>query len=123
MKKTKRGFTIVELVIVIAVIAILAAILIPVFADVTENANNAAAQAEVKNVYTAFVADMKNDAIKGDISAYYYVTDTATYEWVDDSVSVVSSYTPVDADKVGQYSGYTIYTKPVTPTSTVAAGG
>ena len=43
MKKTlKKGFTIVELVIVIAVIAILAAVLIPTFVSVTRKANESA---------------------------------------------------------------------------------
>jgi len=45
MKKTnKKGFTIVELVIVIAVIAILAAVLIPTFSGVVARANQSAAQ-------------------------------------------------------------------------------
>lgn len=42
MKKKKKGFTLVELVIVIAVIAILAAVLIPTFSSVIKNANNSA---------------------------------------------------------------------------------
>ena len=43
MKKTnKKGFTIVELVIVIAVVAILAAVLIPTFVSVTKKANTSA---------------------------------------------------------------------------------
>ncbi|MCR5694353.1 MAG: type II secretion system GspH family protein [Clostridia bacterium] len=41
--KNKKGFTIVELVIVIAVIAILAAVLIPTFSGVVANANASAA--------------------------------------------------------------------------------
>ena len=36
--KLKKGFTIVELVIVIAVIAILAAVLIPTFSSITNSA-------------------------------------------------------------------------------------
>ena len=39
MRKSKKGFTIVELVIVIAVIAILAAVLIPTFANLIRQAN------------------------------------------------------------------------------------
>lgn len=42
MKKKNKGFTLVELVIVIAVIAILAAVLIPTFSSVIKNANNSA---------------------------------------------------------------------------------
>ena len=40
--KLKKGFTLVELVVVIAVIVILSAILIPTFANVTQKANEAA---------------------------------------------------------------------------------
>lgn len=43
-KMNKKGFTIVELVIVIAVIAILAAVLIPTFSGVVARANASAAQ-------------------------------------------------------------------------------
>ena len=43
MKKTnKKGFTIVELVVVIAVVAILAAVLIPTFVSVTNKAKQSA---------------------------------------------------------------------------------
>ena len=41
-KPNKKGFTIVELVIVIAVVAILAAVLIPTFVSVTKKANQSA---------------------------------------------------------------------------------
>ena len=41
--KRRKGFTITELVIVIAVIAILSAVLIPTFAGVTNKANKSAA--------------------------------------------------------------------------------
>ena len=42
-RNNKKGFTIVELVIVIAVIAILAAVLIPTFSGVIEKANKSSA--------------------------------------------------------------------------------
>ena len=56
----KKGFTLVELVIVIAVIAVLAAILIPTFGNVIKsarlekaraNANNATKQLRIEAVY------------------------------------------------------------------------
>ncbi len=50
--KNKRGFTIVELVIVISVIAILAAVLIPTFSGVIESANRSAALQSVRNELT-----------------------------------------------------------------------
>lgn len=61
MKLKKKGFTIVELVIVIAVIAILAAVLIPTFANLINKANIAADTAVVKNLNTVLIANGTTD--------------------------------------------------------------
>ena len=58
-KTTKRGFTIVELVIVIAVIAILAAVLIPTFSGVLGDAKDSAAESGARNAYTQYLIDNK----------------------------------------------------------------
>ena len=50
-RNNKKGFTIVELVIVIAVIAILAGVLIPTFAGIVSKANKSAAEQEAANAY------------------------------------------------------------------------
>ena len=52
----KKGFTVVELVIVIAVIAILAAVLIPTFAGIIHKANIATDTAVAKNLNTAAIS-------------------------------------------------------------------
>lgn len=57
MKNSKRAFTIVELVIVIAVIAILAAVLIPTFSGLIEKANVNSDQAAVKQMNTYLASD------------------------------------------------------------------
>ena len=58
MKNTKKkGFTIVELVIVIAVIGILSAILIPTFSGLVKDANDAALKQELRNAYVQYAAD------------------------------------------------------------------
>ena len=57
MKRTNKGFTLVELIIVIAVIGVLAAILIPVFSNVVKKANLKSAFADARNAISNYVAD------------------------------------------------------------------
>ena len=59
-KQTKKGFTIVELVIVIALIAILAAVLIPTFSNVINNAHESSDTMMVKNLNTILNAEEVN---------------------------------------------------------------
>ena len=59
-RKNKKGFTIVELVIVIGVIGILSAILIPTFVNLTNKANAAREQEEVRNAYVAYSIDAQD---------------------------------------------------------------
>ena len=56
-KMNKKGFTIVELVIVIAVIAILSAVLIPTFSGVVANAEKAAAKSDAKAALQQYLYD------------------------------------------------------------------
>lgn len=64
LKNNKKGFTLVELVIVIAVIAILAAVLIPTFATVIANANKSALQSEASNLYTGILVEYAEDGFE-----------------------------------------------------------
>ena len=98
-KANKKGFTIVELVIVIAVIAILAAVLIPTFANVTNKANESAAMQKARIAYENYLAE---NADKEDLSKlnvcikvdkyYFYVTGGQFSAEAHDSCATGTEY-------------------------------
>ena len=51
--KDTGGFTIIELMLVVAVIGLLATIAIPAFVSYRKRANNATANADIKNLFTS----------------------------------------------------------------------
>lgn len=59
----KKGFTMVELVIVIAVIAILAAVLIPTFGGIIKKANESSALQTVTNAYKQASSEIYADGV------------------------------------------------------------
>ena len=125
MKNTKKkGFTIVELVIVIAVIGILSAILIPTFSGLVQKAQDAALQENLRNAYVEYTS---READAGEYLAQedvYFVVDGAVYEYNSESgvyksttVETVSDTDPTlttinDAGKENStYNGYVAYKK------------
>ncbi len=69
-KSNKKGFTIVELVIVIAVIAILSGVLVAVFTNVIANANRNSAMQSMRGEVTAYLGDHYSELEKNFIVVY-----------------------------------------------------
>lgn len=64
--KSKKGFTLLEIVVVLVILGALALILVPVVGDLVENANQAADQANARLLYNSatlwFMHNQKADA-------------------------------------------------------------
>ena len=94
--KSRKGFTIVELVIVIAVIAILATVLVPTFSNVIDKANQSKAMQQGRNTFTDSYAldyadgklDGKENATTAITGGYKVENDVAKFEATIDGYAV-----------------------------------
>ena len=77
MKKNKSGFTLVELVIVIAVIAVLAGVLLPTFSNVIENAKESARYQQAVNAEKELIGAGN---LPEDVFGYFIEVDNHYYQ-------------------------------------------
>ena len=94
-KKLKKGFTLVELVIVIAVIAILSAVLIPTFGNVIQNANDSAAMSEVSNAISQYTANQAANKQSSDLVDGYIVLFKNNQELCTKGIEGVGAVTDI----------------------------
>jgi len=112
MRMNKKGFTIVELVIVIAVIAILAGVMIPTFSGIIDKANDSAITQETRAALTSILVEKNGDLTGGEYFFKYtkgndtkqYKYDTATGGLKEDTTTLTVAET------------HTIYTSKTTGT-------
>lgn len=90
----KRGFTIVELVIVIAVIAILAGVLIPTFVSIINKANESNDIQAVRNMNTFLASAKVTDEVNSILDVY---------DLFDESGFSVENYKPLYKDRYYYY--------------------
>lgn len=87
-KTNKKGFTLAELLIVVAIIAVLVAIAIPVFTSQLEKAREAVDLANLRTAYAECTTDVMTN---GSTSSYKLVKPTQTKSgWVTDFETVGS---------------------------------
>ncbi len=83
MFKNKKGFTIVELVIVIAVIAILAAVLIPTFSSVIKKANDSSALQKARTAFEVVASETADGESAFEENQVYIRIKNDKNEYVD----------------------------------------
>ena len=85
MKNKKKGFTLVELIVVLAILAILAALLVPALTGYIDKANSQKVVAECRQVVMAAQTEA-----------------SSTYATITDGSTVASKMTPDAVDKLAE---------------------
>lgn len=89
--RKKKGFTIAELLIVVAIIAVLVAVAIPVFSTQLESSREGVDVSNLRNAYSAARMDYLTGSYKSTYSEYYasgsglrmavYDPETSSFKW------------------------------------------
>jgi len=105
-KQTEKGFTLIELMIVVAIIGILAAIAIPQFASYRVKAFNSAAQSDIRTLkltQEAYYADFQNYGVTGAAAAGGALVTGGTPGVLGDGTNATAAVSPSTKVTVTSY--------------------
>ena len=107
MKRKNKGFTLAELLIVVAIIAVLTAIAIPVFTTQLEKSREATDVANVRSAYATLVADYMMTSEAKEISV---TAQQKTDGWTSDPAPTLTTMINGAAGSIPIPSSTTSYT-------------
>lgn len=107
IKKNEKGFTLMEMLIVVAIIAVLVAIAIPTFTSSLNKAKTATDAANIRAGYASAmlkVLESDMDAAKADVTdgTVFYLQKDGTVATTDTNAYVCKGASAIDVDVAGQ---------------------
>ena len=117
VRENKKGFTLAELLVVVAIVAILVAISIPVFTAQLSKARKATNQANMRAAKAAAIAEyLTSDAEATAEVKYNYSIESGSVTKVEKSVTADAT-TSVDIDDASSAVKYEKFTVKISPSS------
>ena len=102
-KSNKKGFTLVELIVVIAIMAILAAVLVPTVTSKIKDANSSAAKSDVSSLASGIQADIIS-IHAGTYTGLTYFQFESTPTAAPDNAAIVAALKKGTDNKINEIS-------------------